>query len=312
MRSLLVTGGAGYIGSVMVPVLLEAGYRVRVLDNLRKGAAGLVPMSGHPSLEVMRGDVRDEATVRQAIADMDAIIHLAAIVGFPACQKDPWLAQQVNLEATRLLDQIRGTRVPLVFASSLSNYGAGARERCTEAMAPEPLTLYGRTKLAAEQLLLASGNTVVFRPATAFGLSPLMRLDLLLNDFVYRAVRDRRLVVYEPDYMRAFLHVGDFGRAFLFALEHLPAMRDQVFNLGDESLNVTKRELARRIQQHVACEVEYSETGRDPDQRNYVVDFSKLRSTGFRVARTLDDGIVEVGRAAPLLDVFNPYSNASF
>ena len=309
---ILVTGGAGYVGSVMTGMLLGAGHEVRVLDSLRKGGTGILPLFANPRLEFVRGDVRDEGTVKDALDGVEAIIHLAAIVGFPACQRDPWAARQINVDATVLLDQLRRRDQLILFGSTLSNYGAMPGVICTEETEPAPLTLYGITKVEAERLLLKAGNVIVFRPATAFGLSPLMRLDLLANDFVFRALNEGRLVVYQPEFMRVFLHVRDFSRAFLFALEHRQAMRDRVFNLGDESLNLTKGDLALKVQKVVpSCRVEFAEVGEDPDRRNYAVDFSRLRALGFRFQVSVEDGIEELARGLRVLDLPNPWSNAA-
>lgn len=317
MRNILVTGGAGYVGSVMTRMLLEMGYHVRVLDSLRKGGAGLfaIHASGGPvrsNLEFIRGDIRDEKVVAQALDSMEAIIHLAAIVGFPACRQDPWAARQINVDATLLLDKLRHRDQPILFGSSLSNYGTTVGQVCTEDMTPQPITLYGETKLEAEQNLLKSGNVVLFRPATAFGLSPQMRLDLLFNDFVFRAVKERYLVVYEPEFVRAFIHVQDFSRAFIFALQNLERMRDQIYNLGAESLNLSKGDLARRIRAKVDFVLEFNEVGKDPDKRNYTVDFSRLRETGFRCQVSIEDGIDELVRGFQVLDVVSPYTNTAW
>jgi nucleoside-diphosphate-sugar epimerase len=295
----------------MVPTLLEAGHRVRVLDSLRKGGAGLLPLFVNPRLEFIRGDVRDEGTVKSALEAADAIIHLAAIVGFPACQRDPWAARQINVDATILLDRLRSRDQLVVFPSSVSNYGHVPDGVCTEETQPVPLTLYATTKLEGEKAFLKSGNAIIFRPATAFGLSPQMRLDLLFNEFVFRALSEGRLVVYQPHFMRTFVHVRDFARAFLFALEHREAMRDRIFNLGDESLNLTKGDLALRIQKSVPCQVEFAEVGEDPDRRNYFVEFSRLKVAGFKAQVSVEQGIEELARGLPVLDLPNPWSNAA-
>lgn len=305
----LVTGGAGYIGSILVPVLLGAGHHVRVLDSLRKGGLGLLPYMTNPSLELMRADIRDADAVREALRDADVIMHLAAIVGYPACRKDPWLARETNVEGTLNIIRHRSPDQLVVFPSSLSNYGTETGGVCTEDMDPKPVTLYGHTKLEAEKRLLEAGNVIVFRPATAFGLSPQMRLDLLFNEFVYKALKEQYLVVYEPHFMRAFVHVRDFARALLFALENNGRMIDQVYNLGSESLNLTKGELAQRIRQKIEFVLHISEVGEDPDKRNYTVAFSKLRSLGFEVEVDVDQGIEELMRGLQVIDVANPFSN---
>ncbi|MBI1884949.1 MAG: NAD(P)-dependent oxidoreductase [Chloroflexi bacterium] len=309
---ILVTGGAGYVGCVLVPLLLAAGHRVVVLDSLRKGGLGLLPWAGHPRLETVVGDVRDAEAVRGALKDADAIMHLAAIVGYPACQKDPWLARTTNLDGTENLIRQRSPQQPIIYPSSLSNYGTVVDQVCTEEMEPKPITLYGVTKQEAEKRLLEAGNAVVFRPATVFGLSPQMRLDLLFNEFVYKALRDRHLVVYQPNFVRAFIHVRDFARAFLFALDHLEEMRGQVYNLGADSLNLTKGELAKRIRRRLDFVLRISNNGEDPDKRNYRVDFSKLTRLGFSVETGIDEGIDELVRGLPLIEVDNPFSNVAY
>jgi nucleoside-diphosphate-sugar epimerase len=306
----VVTGGCGYVGSVLVPVLLEAGHRVTVFDNLRKSGQALLSYFGNPALEFVRGDVRDENAVRKVVADADAVAHLAALVGFPLCLSDPWATRSTNVDGALTVRNALGRQQLLLFASSLSNYGTMPGEVCTEETLPKPITLYGITKMEAETRLLERENTIVFRPATAFGLSPQMRLDLLFNSFVQAALREKKLVVYEADYFRAFIHVHDFARAFLFALDHSEKMTNEIYNLGDETLNLTKGDLAQRISKRVGCRVELSSDGTDPDLRNYRVSFSKLKALGFCTKRSIDDGIEELVRAMPALASPPPFSNA--
>jgi len=307
----LVTGGAGYVGCVLVSMLLDAGHDVRVLDSLRKGGLGLLPYMSNPRLELVRADIRDGDGVRDALRDADVIMHLAAIVGYPACQKDPWLARETNVDGTLNIIRHRSPGQLVVFPSSLSNYGTETGSVCTEDMEPQPITLYGHTKLEAEKRLLEAGNAIIFRPATAFGLSPQMRLDLLFNEFVYRALKDKYLAVYEPHFMRAFIHVRDFARAFLFATENNGRMVDQIYNLGSESLNLSKGELAQRIREKIEFALHMSGAGEDPDKRNYKVAFSKLRSLGFEVEVDIDQGIEELRRGLQVIDVANPFSNVT-
>lgn len=308
----LVTGGAGYVGCTLVQGLLMAGHAVRVFDNLRKGGNGLLPLLVDPRLELVRGDVRAAAAVRAAMAGTDAVIHLAAVVGYPACDRDPWHAREVNVDGTLNVIAARSDSQPIIFPSSLSNYGSVPNGVCTEELQPQPITLYGVTKLEAERRLLEVGNVVVLRPATAFGLSSQMRLDLLFNDFVYRALKERQLTIYQPHFMRAFIHVRDFARALVFVLENADRMLNQVYNLGDESLNLTKGELAQRIADRVGCQVQFSQTAGDPDKRDYRVDFSKLRTLGFRCQVGIDDGIEELIRGLQAIDIRNPYSNTAY
>jgi nucleoside-diphosphate-sugar epimerase len=308
----MVTGGAGYLGCTLVPMLLKAGHEVVVLDSLRKGGQGLLACASSPLFRLVHGDVRDERVVREALAGVDVIIHLAAIVGFPACAKDPLLARTTNVDGTLNLLRQRSPSQPIIYPSSLSNYGTVVGQLCTEEMEPKPITLYGVTKFEAEKRLLESGNIVVFRPATAFGVSPQMRLDLLFNEFVYRALKERFLLIYQSHYLRAFIHVSDFARATFFAIEHLDRLRDQVYNLGSDSLNLTKGELARRIRAKVEFTLQISENGQDPDKRNYRVDFSKLTKAGFRAETGVDEGIEELIRAFSLVDVPGPFNNLAY
>lgn len=308
----LVTGGAGYIGCVLVPMLLDAGHEVVVLDSLRKGGLGLLACASNPRFRLVHGDIRDEGAVREALAGADVVLHLAAIVGYRACARDPLLARSTNVDGTLNLIRQRSPQQPIIYPSSLSNYGTVVGQVCTEEMEPAPITLYGITKLEAEKRLLEAGNVVIFRPATAFGVSPQMRLDLLFNELVYRALKERFLLVYQPHYVRAFIHVRDFARAMLFAAEHLSEMRDQVYNLGAVSLNLTKGELAQRIRDKIEFSLQLSEGGHDPDKRNYRVDFSKLTKAGFRVETGVDEGIEELVRAFSLVDVPGPFSNLAY
>lgn len=282
----LVTGGAGYVGSVLVPHLLERGYKVRVLDNLSHGGMGLVPHCLDPNFEFIHGDVRDPEVMRDAVWDADVIIHLAAIVGYPACKKDPQLAEEVNLGGTRNLNAARSKSQMVVFASTGSNYGHVSEGLCTEETPLNPLTLYGVTNPEAEKLLLESGNVIVYRFATAFGLSPRLRLDLMINDFVYQAVVNHQLIVYEKQFRRTFIHVQDMARSLLFAIDHAGQMRDGVFNVGSEVANLTKEDVALMVREKVDYFLHFAEIGSDEDQRDYEVSFSRIRNLGFELSAT--------------------------
>ncbi|HEX2715593.1 MAG TPA: SDR family oxidoreductase, partial [Candidatus Acidoferrales bacterium] len=265
----------------------------------------------NPRLELVRGDIRDPEAVKNVLRDADVVIHLAAIVGYPACAKDPWLARTTNVDGTLNIARLSSPHQVIIYPSSLSNYGTVPDSTCTEEVAPAPITLYGITKMEGEKALLNRGNAIIFRPATAFGLSPQMRLDLLFNEFVYRALREKYLVVYEPHHMRAFIHVRDLGRAFLFALDNGERMLNQIYNLGSESLNVRKGELAERIRRKVDFVLNISETGEDPDKRNYTVSFSKLRRAGYETTISIDEGIDELLRGLPAIDVMSPFNNVT-
>ena len=295
---ILVTGGLGYLGSILCEHLLDAGYRVTALDNLMYGTGqqGLYHLCADPDFDFVKGDVRDEDTMRAALKNADAIINLAAIVGASACDRDPALATSVNLDAVKLLNRLRSPNQLVVFPNTNSGYGATTGEAyCTEETPLEPISLYGRTKVEAEQLLLNSPNAIAFRLATVFGFSPRMRLDLLVNHFVYAAVKEGYLVLFEKEFKRNFVHVRDVADCMLHALENRERMVGNVYNLGLDSANVSKEELALRVKQHVPnFYLHFAAIGQDPDKRNYVVSSAKLRGTGFEAQRSLDDGIREL------------------
>ncbi|MDZ7290464.1 MAG: NAD(P)-dependent oxidoreductase [candidate division KSB1 bacterium] len=306
---LLVTGGAGYVGSVLVPRLLASGHHVRVFDNLMYGGQSLLPFFSHPHFEFLRGDILDEHAVRRATKSIDAIIHLAAIVGYPACKKNEQLAHEVNYFGTRILEKNRDRHQPIIFASTGSNYGALIGELCTEETPLNPLTIYGTTKTKAEQHLLQSGNVICYRFATAFGVSPRMRLDLLINDFVYQAVKVRNLIVYEKTFKRTFIHVIDMARSFMFALENIDRMIDNVYNVGSESMNYSKEAIASLVRERVDFYLHYADVGKDEDQRNYQVSYQKINRAGFQTTISVEQGIDELINAYQVIDIKNPYSN---
>ncbi len=305
----LITGGAGYIGTTLAPVLLEKGHEVRVLDNLMFGGTGLLPLFRNPRFEFMKGDIQDPQAVLNAVDDCDAVIHLAAIVGFPACRKYPELAQKVNLEATKLLAAAVGRTRLVLYASTGSNYGALEDEVCREDAPLNPVSLYGKTKTAAERYLLDNCTTIAYRFATAFGLSPRMRLDLLINDFVYTALSQRYLIIYEPHFMRSFIHVYDIARAFVFAIEQAERMKGEIYNVGSETMNYTKGQVCAILQKHLDFYLHCADVGEDADKRNYLVSYEKIRAAGYTTTITVDEGIEEIRRGLEVLEVRNQYSN---
>jgi len=302
-RRVLVTGGAGYIGSILTPALLSAGYEVTVLDNFMFRQTSLLECCWHERFSVIRGDCRDEAVLRRAIKDQDIIIPLAALVGAPLCQRDPIAAQSTNLDAIKLLLSLRSPGQRILFPTTNSGYGIGDPGKfCTEETPLRPLTLYGRTKAEAERIILDARNAITFRLATVFGMSPRMRIDLLVNDFVHRAVMDRAVVVFEGHFKRNYIHVRDVARAFLWSLDHFSDMQDQTYNVGLNDANLSKVELCAQIKTHVPTFV-YVEAavGEDPDQRDYVVSNDKLYRTGFKPEYSLDMGIRELIKGYTIL-----------
>jgi len=296
MMRILVTGGAGYLGSVLVPTLLADGHNVTVIDNFLYGQASLLDCCHHPGLTIIRGDARDRAVLAAAVKQADAIIPLACLTGAPACDRNPAEARRINLEAIRLLLELRSRTQPIIFPTTNSGYGVGqAGIHCTEETPLRPVSLYGQLKVEAEQAVLEAGHSVTLRLATAFGISPRMRLDLLVNDFVYRAVTDRFLVVFQGHFKRNYIHVRDIAQAFLHALTHLETMNGQPYNVGLSDANLSKLELCAEIKKQIPA-FYYVEAaiGEDPDKRNYIVSNEKIERTGFRPRVSLQDGIAEL------------------
>ena len=306
---ILVTGGAGYVGSTLVPLLLDQGHKVRVYDSLKFGGAGLLPCCQNPDFELIKGDVTDAGAFGKVLTDIDAIVHLAAIVGYPACKKEPQVAQNTNVEGTRNLLSLRKPDQKVIFASTGSIYGSIPDYICNENTPTAPITLYGETKATAEKMILDAGNGVAYRYATAFGVSNRMRLDLMPNDFTYQAVKNRNLIVYEGGFKRTFVHVRDMARSILFALDNWDSVKDDVYNVGHESMNFTKEDVARKILQHIDYYLHFAEVGSDADQRNYEVSYEKIRDKGFETSVDLDRGIVELIQAAKMIDFQNPFAN---
>jgi nucleoside-diphosphate-sugar epimerase len=297
----LVTGGLGYLGSILCEHLLDAGFRVTALDNLMYGAGqqGLFHLCANPAFDFIKGDVRDEVVMRPALKEADVVVHLAGIVGAAACDRDPVLATTVNLDSVRLLNKLRSPNQLVIFPNTNSGYGATSGQTfCTEDTPLEPISLYGRTKVQAERVLLDSPNVVAFRLATVFGVSPRMRLDLLVNHFVHAAATDRYLVIFEKDFKRNFVHVRDVADCVLHSIANAPRMAGRVYNLGLDTANLSKAELALKVKQYVPdFYVHFAPIGQDPDKRNYVVSSARLREAGFEARRSLDDGIRELLKA---------------
>jgi nucleoside-diphosphate-sugar epimerase len=297
-QRVLVTGGLGYLGSIVSEHLLTAGFEVTALDNLMYGTGqqGLYHLCANPAFDFLKGDVRDEGLMKSALRRADAVIHLAAIVGASACDRDPALATGVNLDAVRLLNRLRSPRQVVIFPNTNSGYGATSGETyCTEDSPLQPISLYGKTKVEAERLLLDSPNAVALRLATVFGMSPRMRLDLLVNHFVHAAFKDGYIVIFEKDFKRNFVHVRDVADCMLHVLANAERMAGRPYNLGLDSANLSKEELALKVKEHVpGFYIHFAAIGQDPDKRNYIVSSRRLREAGFEARRSLDDGIREL------------------
>lgn len=295
-QHILVTGGAGYLGSIMVPAFLDAGYRVTVLDNFMFKQNPLAHVCANPDFDVVRGDARDEGLIKSLLGDVDVVIPLAALVGAPLCNNDQIGTVTINRDSVIMLTKQLSADQRILMPITNSGYGIGEKGKfCTEETPLRPISLYGTTKVEAEAAALERGNAISFRLATVFGMAPRFRLDLLVNDFVYRAVNDRAVVLFEADFKRNYIHIRDVANAFLHGLANFDAMKNEPYNVGLSDANLSKRELCEKIREHVPSFV-FMEApiGEDPDKRDYIVSNEKIEATGFMPEHSLDDGIREL------------------
>jgi nucleoside-diphosphate-sugar epimerase len=301
--NVLITGGAGYLGSILSEHLLDAGYKVTVLDNLLYGEQSLFHLCANKNFSFFLGDTRNEKLLRELMGNSDIIVPLAAVVGAPACDRDPIMAQTVNLDAIRMINRLRSKNQLIIYPTTNSGYGTKTGDvYCTEETPLEPISLYGRTKVDAEMEILGSENSLTLRLATVFGLSSRMRMDLLVNHFVYAAVNDRYLVIFEKDFKRNYIHIRDVADCFIHCVENAPGMVGQPYNVGLDAANLSKEELALKIKEYVPdFFIHFAEVGSDPDKRNYIVSNQRLREAGFEAKRSLDDGIRELIKGYAML-----------
>lgn len=305
---IVVTGGAGYVGSVLVPHLLSEGFRVHVVDALRFGGEGLLPNFIHPRFSFTELDVLEHQKLREVMKDADAVVHLAALVGYPACKKWPDEARRANVDGTRSVLDAMPAEAKLVYFSTGSNYGE-VMGVCDEDTPLNPLSLYGETKTEAERMCMERGNAVALRFATAFGLSPRMRLDLMINDFTYQALVNRYLLVYERRFRRTFIHVRDMARVVPHVLRNWERARDLRINVGHESMNFTKEDIAQHLRKKLDFHLYFADVGSDEDKRDYEVSYARIRGLGFEVEVDIQRGLDELMRGLRLVRIRNPYSN---
>lgn len=292
----LLTGGAGYIGSMLTPELLRLGFKVVVVDNFMFKQASLGHVIGHQNLELYNGDIRDKNLMKQHLKNADIVIPLAALVGAPLCKKDPFAAESVNLAAPLEMFQNLSASQMVLMPTTNSAYGTGGKDHhCDETSPLNPISLYAKHKVEVEKALMTRENSISFRLATVFGVSPRMRLDLLVNDFTYRAVNDRFIVLFESHFRRNYVHIRDVVSAFLLGIENFNGMKGQVYNVGLTEANMTKMELCQAIKKRIPdFTIMEAQIGEDPDKRDYLVSNAKIEKTGWKAQHTLDMGIQEL------------------
>ncbi len=307
---ILITGAAGYLGSVMIPRFLSEGHEITALDNFMYNQTSLLDVCYHPHLTIVRGDTRDKNLMSQLMKDADAIFPLACLTGAPLCAKDPIAAQSILLDAVNMILQLRSPDQIIIFPTTNSGYGIGEKGKfCTEDTPLRPISLYGKLKVDAENAILAGGQAITLRLATAFGVSPRMRLDLLVNDFVYRAVYDRFVVLFEAHFNRNFIHVRDVAKAFSHCIKNFEKMKNQAYNVGLSDANISKLGLCQEIQKQVKDFYFMEATiGEDPDKRDYIVSNEKIEKTGFKPDVSLTMGITELIKAYQVIKR-NQYAN---
>ena len=292
----LVTGGAGYLGSILVPELLKLGHRVTVLDNFMFQQNSLLECCAYENFDVVRGDARDEDILKTLLQKVDYIIPLAALVGAPLCSRDKIGTITTIRDAVASIVKLSSKEQRIIIPTTNSGYGVGQKGvYCTEETPLKPISLYGKAKVEAEKIVLDKGNSISFRLATVFGMSPRMRIDLLVNDFTYRAVKDRFVVLFEGHFKRNYVHIRDVARAFIHAVDNFDTMKNEPYNVGLSDANLSKLELCVKIKEQVPDFVYLeSPVGEDPDKRDYIVSNEKIEKTGFKTIYSLEMGIKEL------------------
>ena len=309
-KNILVTGGAGYIGSILVPELLEIGHKVTVIDNFMFGQSSLNQCCSHPNFKVVNCDIRHKQLITTFYESAEIVIPLAGYVGAPLCNKDMTGAQTVNHDAILfMLETLREDQIVLMPTTN-SAYGSGNKDNfCDEESPLNPISKYALDKVAVEKKLMKRKNSISFRLATVFGMSPKMRIDLLVNDFVYRAIKDGFIVLYESHFKRNYIHVQDVASVFIHAINNFEKMKGEIFNVGLSDANLSKLELCERIRSHIHnFIIMESSMATDPDQRNYIVSNKKIESIGWKPKKTLDNGIFELMKGYKML-VNSKYGN---
>lgn len=308
---IFITGGAGYIGTTLIPLLLGKNYEITVYDSLLfNNGDKLVPYINNPKFNFIKGDIRDEELLSKSIKNYDIVIHLAALVGFPICrERGEKESFDVNTRGTEIIIKNMTNKQYLLFGSTGSNYGE-VTEICTEETKLNPLSIYGKSKTEAEEMVLSRDNSTAFRFATAFGVSPRLRLDLLINDLTHKALTEGYAVIYESHFMRTFIHVKDIAKVFLFAIENKDKMKNNVYNVGSDNMNFSKKEVCETIKKMLPnTYFNYADVGEDADKRNYQVSYDKISSLGYKTTINLEEGINELIKVSPLIKTMSQYYN---
>lgn len=306
---ILVTGGAGYIGSVLVPMLLNKEHEVIIVDNFMYNQSSLLDCCHNEKLTIIRGDARDKDLISRCLQKADAIFPLACLTGAPLCSKDPIGAQTINFDAVKMILELRRKDQIIIFPTTNSGYGIGQEGiYCTEETPLNPISLYGQLKVDIEKLLLEAGNCTTLRLATVMGISPRMRLDLLVNDFTFRAKFDKFIVLFESHFKRNFIHVRDVAKAFIHCIENFDQMKDKPYNVGLSDANISKWELCQEIKKQIDFYFVEAKVGEDPDKRNYIVSNKKIENTGWKPDYSLQDTIRELIKGYQIIRK-NQFSN---
>lgn len=310
MTRILITGGAGYIGSVLTPLLLDEGYSVTVIDKLSYERNSLVGCCKYNEFDFVEGDINNYKIINNIIDKFDIVIPLAAIVGAPASEKNTLLSRKTNLESIKDLIKLMSPSQKMIYPTTNSGYGIGKKDQyCTEETPLNPISEYGRNKVEAEKIILNRKNSISFRLATVFGVSPRMRTDLLVNDFTLKAVKDGYIVLFQENFKRNYIHINDVANVFLYSIKNFEKMKDNAYNVGLEDTNISKLELAQRIKKFLPnFSIHSAEIGEDPDKRDYIVSNKKILSTGWKTQWSLDDGIQQLIKCYKLLKT-NSYTN---
>lgn len=309
MTSILLTGGAGYIGSLLVRYLLERKFKIAVYDSLLYGGTSLLPYINHKYFTFLIGDIRDNNLFNSVVKNYDIIIHLAAIVGAPACDKNPHQAYSINVQGTKNVLNSLSPNQLMIFASTISVYGNFLDKLCDESSDINPNSHYAKSKAEAERIVHGFRNSIILRFATGFGVSPRLRHDLLINNFVFTAYSQKRIMSFNKMEIRAFVHVYDISKSILFTIENHKKMQGDTYNVGDNSLNLTKETIAKKIKDRLDCSVHFENNCKDTNTKNYIIAFDKVNKLGFQTEKTIGEGIEELIHVCPLINIKNSFVN---